>query len=140
MQTSPFLKTVIGKARPYPAGDICYSNLFCKPDFHRTIGRERPERAPIKPRLPVGVEGGYRYDLGVGGEVMSSQATSRHWWSFVIGILALMVAGQAIHWFITPGSITASSARWWAVMVQAVLGTVVAVWFFLRALKLRREN
>ena len=71
---------------------------------------------------------------------MSSQATSRNWWYFFIGILSLMVAGQAIHWFITPGSITASSARWWAVVAQAVLGTGVAVWFFLRARKLKREN
>ena len=85
-------------------------------------------------------EGFYRYSLCVGGGVMSSQANSSHWWYFVVGILALMVAGQAIHWFITPGSITASSARWWAVMAQAVLGTGVAVWFFLRARKLRREN
>jgi hypothetical protein len=38
-----------------------------------------------------------------------SRETSRRWWYFIIGILALMVAGQAIHWFITPGSITASS-------------------------------
>jgi hypothetical protein len=71
---------------------------------------------------------------------MSSQATSRNWWYIVTGILALMTAGQAIHWFITPGSITASSARWWAVMVQAVLGAGIAVWVFLRARKLRREN
>ena len=71
---------------------------------------------------------------------MSSQATSRHWWYFVIGILALMAAGEAVHWFITPESMTASSARWWAVMAQALLGTAVAVWFFLRARKLRREN
>ena len=70
---------------------------------------------------------------------MSSQAASRDWWSFFIGILALTVAGQAIHWFITSDSITASAARWWAVMAQAVLGTGVAVWFFLRAAKLR-EN
>jgi hypothetical protein len=69
-----------------------------------------------------------------------SRETSRRWWSFIIGILALMVAGQAIHWFITPGSITASSARWWAVVAQAVLSTGVAVWFFLRARNLRREN
>jgi len=71
---------------------------------------------------------------------MSSQATSRYWSYFLTGILALMVAGQAIHWFITPGSISASSARWWAVMAQAVLGIGVAVWFFFRARKLRREN
>jgi hypothetical protein len=69
-----------------------------------------------------------------------SRETSRRWWYFIIGILALMVAGQAIHWFITPGSITASSARWWAVVAQAVLSTGVAVWFFLRARNLRREN
>ena len=69
-----------------------------------------------------------------------SQETSRPWWYFIIGILALMVAGQAIHWFITPGSNTASSARWWAVVAQAVLGTGVAVCFFLRARNLRREN
>jgi len=52
----------------------------------------------------------------------------------------LSVAGQAIHWFITADSIAASSARWWAVAAQAVLGTGVAVWFFLRARNLRREN
>ena len=69
-----------------------------------------------------------------------SQETSRHWWYFISGLLALSVAGQAIHWFITPASITASSARWWAVVAQAVLGTGVAVWFFLRARQLRREN
>ena len=69
-----------------------------------------------------------------------SQETSRRWWYFIIGILALMVAGQAIYWFITPSSITASSARWWAVVAQAVLSTGVAVWFFLRARNLRREN
>ena len=68
-----------------------------------------------------------------------SQETFRPWWYFVTGILALMVSGQAIHWFITPGAITASSARWWAVMAQAVLGTAVAVWFFLRARNLRRN-
>jgi len=68
-----------------------------------------------------------------------SQETSRHWWYFVYGLLALSVAGQAIHWFITPNSISASSGRWWAVMVQAVLGTGIAVWFFLRAWQLRRE-
>jgi len=62
------------------------------------------------------------------------------WWSFFIGILALSVAGQAIHWFITPESISASAPRWWAVMTQAALGTAVAVWFFLRAGKLRRQN
>ena len=28
----------------YPAGDVCCLNLICKPDFHRTIGRERRER------------------------------------------------------------------------------------------------
>ncbi len=67
---------------------------------------------------------------------MSSQAPSRHWWYFVSGIFALMVAGQAIHWFITPDSITASAARWWAVMVQAILGIGVAVWLFLRGRKL----
>jgi len=71
---------------------------------------------------------------------MSSQPTSRHWWYFVIGMLALTVAGQAVHWFITPDSITASSARWWAVMAQAVLGTGVAVWFFLRARTILRER
>ncbi len=70
---------------------------------------------------------------------MSSLATSRDWY-FVIGIFALLVTGQAIHWFITPGSATASSARWWAVMAQAVVGAGVAVWFFLRARKLRRET
>jgi len=69
-----------------------------------------------------------------------SQGSSRQWWYFVTGILALMAAGQAVHWFITPDSTGSSSARWWAVMAQAVLGTGVAVWFFLRARNLRREN
>jgi hypothetical protein len=69
-----------------------------------------------------------------------STETSRHWWYFIGGILALSVAGQAIHWFITPDSAAASSARWWAVAAQAVLGTGVAVWSFLRARNLRRAN
>ena len=71
---------------------------------------------------------------------MSSQATSGYWWNFIIGVFALMAGGDAIHWFITPVSMTASSARWWAVMAQAVLGTGVAIWFFLRARKLRRAS
>jgi len=69
-----------------------------------------------------------------------SQETSRHWWYFVMGLLALSATGEAIHWFITPASITASYGRWWAVMAQAVLGTGIAVWFFWRARRLRREN
>jgi 4-amino-4-deoxy-L-arabinose transferase-like glycosyltransferase len=69
-----------------------------------------------------------------------SQETSRHSWYFVSGLLALSVAGQAIHWFITPASISASNGRWWAVVAQAVIGTAVAVWFFVRARQLRREN
>jgi hypothetical protein len=69
-----------------------------------------------------------------------SQETSKHWWYVISAIFALLVAGQAIHWFITPDSITASSARWWAVVAQAVLGTGLAVWFFLRARNLRRGN
>lgn len=68
------------------------------------------------------------------------QQTSRNWWYLLTGFLALLVAGQAIHWLITPPSIAASYGRWWAVVAQAVLGIGVAVWFFLRARHLRREN
>lgn len=69
-----------------------------------------------------------------------SQEPSRHWWDLVIGLLALMAAGQAIHWFITPASVAASYGRWWAVVAQAVLGIGIAIWFFLRARQARRES
>src|SRR5438445_3582578 len=36
--------TIGDNSRIIPAGDICCLKLICKPDFHRTIGRERRER------------------------------------------------------------------------------------------------
>ncbi|HEX3145554.1 MAG TPA: hypothetical protein VHQ64_16385 [Pyrinomonadaceae bacterium] len=88
--------------------------------------------------LAVGTEV-FRVIAALEVKVMSPE-TSRHWWYFISGIFALLVAGQAIHWFITAESTGASSARWWAVAAQAVLGSGVAVWSFLRARSLRREN
>jgi uncharacterized membrane protein YjjP (DUF1212 family) len=66
------------------------------------------------------------------------QETSK--WYFLAGFLTLLVAAQAIHWLITPSSNPASYGRWWAVVAQAVLGSGFAVWFFLRARRLRRNN
>lgn len=62
------------------------------------------------------------------------QGLSQPKWRLLTAFLALLVAAQAVHWLITPAeSASASNARWWAVVAQAVLGIAVAVWFLCTA-------
>lgn len=65
--------------------------------------------------------------------------TSRNTY-FVTAFLALLVGAQAIHWLITPPSISASYARWWAVVAQAVIGVGVGLWFLMKAQRLNRQH
>jgi hypothetical protein len=54
-------------------------------------------------------------------------------WYAVTAFLLLLVVAQAVHWLITPRfNAGASTARWWAVVAQAVLGAAIAAWLFLR--------
>lgn len=66
--------------------------------------------------------------------------TSRTWWNLLTGVLFLMTAAQAIHWLMTSSSASASNARWWAVVAQAFIGTVLAAWLLWRARSLRRHE
>jgi hypothetical protein len=74
-----------------------------------------------------------------GGETMG-QVLSQPKWLLLTAFFALLVAAQAIHWLITPTSTSASYARWWAVVAQAVIGIAVAVWFFCTARRFSREK
>lgn len=66
-----------------------------------------------------------------------AKLTSRQWYYFLAGFLAFYVGAQGVHWLITPSSAAASNARWWAVVAQTVLGTVLGFWCLL---KMRRAG
>ena len=62
-----------------------------------------------------------------------ARETSQFWSYLLASFVAFMVGAQAVHWFISPTSASASAARWWAVLAQALLGLGVGVWFLRRA-------
>ncbi len=68
------------------------------------------------------------------------QTLSQPKWRLLTAFFTLLVAAQAIHWLITPTSASASYARRWAVVAQAVIGIAVAVWFFCTARRFSRER
>lgn len=67
-----------------------------------------------------------------------TQETSHCWSNLAAAFVAFLIGAQAVHWFITPTSASASAARWWAVAAQALLGLGVGCWLTVRARSGRR--
>lgn len=68
-----------------------------------------------------------------------AQENSR-WSNHLVAFVPLLTGAQAIHWFTRPTSASASSLRWWAVVVQAMLGVGVGRWFLLKARSAERAR
>jgi len=68
-----------------------------------------------------------------------AQGNSR-WSNLLVAFVMLLIGAQAIHWFTKPTSASASSARWWAVVAQAVLGVGVGCLFLLKARSVGRDR
>lgn len=62
-----------------------------------------------------------------------AQATSGRSANLLAAFVMFLIGAQAVHWLVAPASASASAARWWAVVAQAVLGLGVGCWFLLRA-------
>jgi len=69
-----------------------------------------------------------------------AKLTDRQWYYFLAAFLSLLVGAQGVHWLITPPSYSASNARWWAVVAQAVLGTFAGFWLLLKMRRAGRVN